>query len=139
MEKISELAAFLPQLEDPGFKAGEMIIDNATGAEIRQWPYAVYEPIVESLVDAAYRNNWVLTKFDWPTWGQSERARQLRDEDGAIEQATGEEVCQLLTILIRQDRFSEGSLLESFNSGLMLRIVRRAKALADREPISKTP
>ena len=139
MEKISELAAFLPLLEDPGFKAGEMIIDNAAEEEIRQWPYVVYDPIVDSLLDAAYRNKWVLTGFDWPTWAQSERAMQLRDEESAIEHATAEEVCQLLTVLIRQERFSDGSLLEAFNSGLMLRIVRRAKALADREPISKTP
>ena len=137
MEKISELADFLPQLEDPGFKAGEMVIDNATGAEIRQWPYAVYEPIVKSLVDAAYLNNWVLTKFDWPTWGQSERALQLRDEDGAIEHAGADELCYLLTVLIRQDRFIEGSLLDAFESGLILRIVRRAKMLADDEFVSK--
>ena len=137
MEKISELTAFLPLLEDPGFKAGEMIIDNAAGAEIRQWPYVVYGPVVESFIEAAYQNNWVLTGFDWHTWGQSERAIQLRDEESALEHASADELCYLLTVLIRQDRFIEGSLLKTFDSGLMLRIVRRARALADNKPHSE--
>ena len=138
MEKISELAAFLPLFERPDFKAGHLVIDNAAGANFRQWPYADYDPKVDSFIEAAYRNNWVLTGFDWPTWGQSERAIQLRDEESAIEHASADELCYLLTVLIRQDRFVEGSLLKAFDSGLMLRIVRRAKVLADSEPYSET-
>jgi hypothetical protein len=39
----------------------------------------------------------------------------------------------LITALIRQDRFSEGTLLGAFRSRLILGIVRRAAAIVDKE------
>jgi hypothetical protein len=39
-------------------------------------------------------------------------------------------VTQLLRVIIRQDRFAEGSLLASYESGLLTGILRRAAALA---------
>jgi hypothetical protein len=137
MENISELAAFLPLLENPGFKAGDIVVDDSAGAKISQWPYAAYDPIVKTFIDAAYQNNWVAQNFDWPKWAQSQRARRLHDDENALERATADELSHLLTVLIRQERFSEGSLLEAFKSGLVLRIVRRAKVLAGSEPISE--
>ena len=41
------------------------------------------------------------------------------------------EVAMLLTALIREDRFNEGALGDSFESGIMTAIARRAKELAD--------
>ena len=37
----------------------------------------------------------------------------------------------LLTALIREDRFNEGALGDSFESGIMTAIARRAKELAE--------
>jgi hypothetical protein len=39
----------------------------------------------------------------------------------------------LITALIRQDRFSEGTLLNAFRGGLILGIVRRAAAIVEDE------
>jgi hypothetical protein len=40
----------------------------------------------------------------------------------------------LITALIRQDRFSEGTLLNAFRAGLILGIVRRVAAILKDEP-----
>ena len=41
-----------------------------------------------------------------------------------------DELAMLLTALIREDRFNEGALGDSFESGIMTAIARRAKELA---------
>ncbi len=82
-------------------------------------------------MDAAYQNGWVRSDFKWMDWVPSDEARLLRDDESAITVASPDQLAKLLTVCIRQDRFSEGALLASFESGLMLRIVLRAKALLD--------
>ena len=104
--------------------------------QVSRMPFVSYDPIVDSFVEAAYSHAWVLKAFDWPTWAQSAEARSLRDDEAAIRNATPEQLARLLTVCIRQDRFVEGALMEAFDSGLILRIVERAAALAGDPPSS---
>jgi hypothetical protein len=47
----------------------------------------------------------------------------------ALARATPEQLFCLITALIRQDRFSGGTLLNAFRRGLILGIVRRAAVI----------
>jgi len=79
-------------------------------------------------VEVAYEDGWVSPEVDWPSWIETEEARQLRD-DPAIEQATVEQLQKLLTTVIRQDRFVTGALAEAFETGLLTAILRRVEQL----------
>ena len=131
MERLKALARFLPEFERPGFKAGEVRGGDEIEPNVFRMPFVSYGDVVQSFVEAAYQHGWVLTDFDWPEWTQSDEATRFRD-DRAIDNATEGELAKLLTVCIRQDRFVEGALLDAIESGLVLRIVRRAAALADR-------
>jgi Family of unknown function (DUF6508) len=96
-------------------------------------PYVIYGNTVNEFVAAAYEHGWVLRGFDWPGWAQSTEATNLRDDEAVLAQATPEQLMRLLTVVIRQDRFAEGALLDAFESGLILRIVRRATAILEEE------
>ena len=48
--------------------------------------------------------------------------------------ATPDQRGKLLTAVIREDRFNEGALGDSFESGFIAAIARRAKALAEEAP-----
>ena len=74
---------------------------------------------------------WVNTSFEWVTWKGSSEASQLRDEPAALEAATADQLERLLTVLVRQDRFVTGTLAIAFESGFLVRILRRAAILAD--------
>ena len=86
-------------------------------------------PKVEEFFHMAYREGWVLPGFDWPNWAQTPEAIRLRDDPAALAVATAEQLAQLLTVCIRQDRFVDGALVGAFNDGLILAIVRRAAVL----------
>jgi uncharacterized protein DUF6508 len=67
---------------------------------------------------AAYAFGWVeWEKFDWPQWKGTAEAKQLRDDPGVLARATPEQLAKLLTVCIRQDRFSEGTLQAAFETG----------------------
>ena len=76
-----------------------------------------------------------ISRFDWGAWTNSLEALRLRDDPAALESATPNQLQNLLTVVIRQDRFVEGALAAEFESGLLVRILRRAAVLGeDPEP-----
>ncbi|MFL1462624.1 DUF6508 domain-containing protein [Roseococcus sp. DSY-14] len=131
MRDPATLARFLPLLEAPGFTAGhlEPIRESAVPG-LWLFPHAAMDPVVEDLVQAAYADGWVMMNFDWVRWFETPEAAALRDDEAALARASRLRLAKLLTTVIRQDRFVEGALLAAFESGLMLRIIRRAAALA---------
>jgi len=81
-------------------------------------PYVSYDPVVDSFRNVAYEHGWVKKNFARSVWMQSDEARSLRDGT-AIRSATSDQLGQLLTVCIRQDRFVEGALMGAFESGLI--------------------
>jgi Family of unknown function (DUF6508) len=129
-EGLQHLASFLQEPERSGFKAGEWRGGKEIEPNVISMPFVDYNDIVNSFIQAADRHGWIVSDFDWGEWPQSVEAARLHDDESALAHATAEQLGRLLTLHIRQDRFVEGALLEAFESGLMLRIVRRAAVLA---------
>ena len=128
------LSAFREDLENPEFRAGEWASFTKSEQGYFQMPYVVLGTTAKRFIDAAYENGWVMADFDWSEWAQTSRAVQLRDDHESMVTATASELFRMLTVCIRQDRFSEGALLEAFNSGLIKRIVQRAAILCAELP-----
>ena len=66
-------------------------------------------------------------------WAHGPEGRELASDRDALAQADADQLSKLLTVLIRQDRFNEGTLAGAFESGLLLRIAERAAALLARK------
>ena len=82
-------------------------------------------------VDAAYANNWVSGDINWGAWMKTDEAKKLRDDPTALAKASDYDLACLLTTLIRQDRFCEGSLEGAYDSGLLTGILQRAASMLD--------
>lgn len=129
LERLNALARFAPEFEHTNFSPGEWT-DPVKGEDgTISMPFAQMSEQAMAFVQAAYDNGWVVGHFDWPSWAGTEAAQRLRDDQAALARATPDELARLLTVVIRQDRFCEGALLEAFTSGLILRIVRRIDVL----------
>jgi DNA-binding transcriptional regulator YdaS (Cro superfamily) len=140
MPALKSLASFLKEIDDPEFKAGEWSSPSKSTEGHIQMPYVISSPTVERFIEAAYEHKWVRPGLDWPTWAQSSQAARFRDDPDSIANAGELDLARLLTVCIRGDKFSEGALLEAFESGLIRRIVRRAASiLAEITESSVTP
>lgn len=72
----------------------------------------------------------IIINFDWPAWDEGRRlARGPLDRIDQIDLITA---CKLITAFIRNDRFCDGALAGSFESGLMLRILKRIRQLTQK-------
>ncbi len=127
--RLGRLADFAVAFEAPGFVAGEDVTPVSKPG-VWSMPYTRYDPEVDRFVTLAYEDGWVRANFDWGEWSATPEARTLRDDPEALASATPDQLAKLITVLVRQERFSEASLLWACEAGLVLGIVRRAGDLA---------
>lgn len=128
-ERLLPLADLVPILEAPDADFGHWE-GGSTGTDgVLHMPWFAFGPTGEAFRAAVGRGGWVIAGFDWMTWLQTDEGQALRDRPGAVETATAEQLAQLLTAIVRSDRFVEGSIAGAFGSGLLTRVARRAAAL----------
>jgi len=108
VKKLTAIATFLP-----AFKEGKGLSS------------------LDQFVDAAYANNWVSGNINWGQWMKTDEAKKLRDDPTALAKASEHDLTCLLTTLIRQERFCEGSLEGAVDSGLLTKILQRAASMLD--------
>ncbi len=128
--RLRGLAAFLPVFGAPGFSFGSWNQAKSTEPGVSFMPTFSFSTEVYDFIRTAYELGWVRIDFDWSEWTESPEATTLRDDAEALAAATPDQLERLLTVLIRQDRFCEGSLASDYESGLITRILRRAAVLA---------
>jgi len=128
-ERLDRLAAFLSIFEDPGFSFGLWIGGKPMPHLQLHMPSFVPSDPAEAFVRMAHDMGWVLPDLDWKSWKDGAEAGELLNCPETLARATPEQLAKLLTVLVRQDRFVEGSLGRVFDSGLLVAIVRRADAL----------
>lgn len=128
---LRALAAMLPALEAPEFVAGRWHDSEKRDDGTLTMPWYELGPTADAFLRAVGESGLMLTGFAWPSWVSTPEAVALHGDREALARATPDQLAMLLTALIRQDRFNEGALGESFESGLMTAIARRAKELAE--------
>jgi len=133
LRRLQEMTRYLPDLEGPDFSPGEIHSAQKTESGSTIMPYAVLGDVAEAFLAAAYDHGWVLRDFHWVSWARSDEAQALCSDPSVLVQAEPTQLLCLITALIRQDRFSEGTLLDAFKSRLILGIVRRAAVIVEIE------
>lgn len=133
LQRLQAMTCYLPALEDPDFSPGEIRSGQKTEPGSTILPYVALSDVAEAFVASAYDLGWVLPGFPWLLWSRSDDAQALCSNPSALARAEPMQLLYLITALIRQDRFSEGTSLNAFRAGLILGIVRRAAAIVEDE------
>lgn len=130
-DALAKLGAFCSIFEPDGFSFGEWRGGGKADVNgVIEFPYFLLSDAAQKFITCCYADGWVLADLDWSAWMRSTEAIELRDEPERLANASPIQLAKLLTTVVRQDRFCEGSLSSAFDSGLLLAIVRRAKRLA---------
>jgi hypothetical protein len=91
-----------------------------------QLEHGPWDHLADRLVYVTWEDHCIIRGFDWPSW-KDEGKRYLAP--GGVEGADLETCRKLLTVIVRQDRFVDGSLSGHIGEGLASRIVRRIAEL----------
>lgn len=125
------VADTLPMLESADFTAGAWHDSWRRPDGVIVMPWFEFSSQADAFRAAVGRSGLLQTGFAWPDWAGTPEAIALRTDRATLARATPDQLGKLLTMLIREDRFNEGALAASFESGLMAAAAGRAKALAD--------
>lgn len=127
--KLQVLASYVEIFDSPSFTPGKWVasVQNANG--VWSMPYVEISPELQAFVSMCYSDGWIIMGFDWMSWHGTEEATELFRDGGQFQRATVEQLARALTTVVRSDRFSEGSLMGAYESGLLRTISQRARDL----------
>ncbi len=114
---LRALADVLPILEAPDADFGHWELPPPRDG-VHSLGWFELGPTAEAWRAAVGAGGWMVTGFDWQAWMAGD-GRLLRDDPGALDAATAEQLGWLITAIVRSDRFTEGSLAGAFESGLL--------------------
>lgn len=131
MPDLVALAAFASRLTEPGASFGKMTatIDAEDAGEVTAWPYWEPSPIAEEFIEMAYDAGWVYGNFDWSKWASTNEGQTYLTDPSSIAAATTRQLQKVITVLLRSEKFCEGTVLQAFESGLIPAIASRAANL----------
>lgn len=127
---LQALAAFGPELRDPEATAGKWSDQKGSGTvdDPLTMPSFVTSELLDRFMNMTYEVGWV-QDFDWMEWSREAEAKLLMRDSEALSNATVDQIANVVTTLVRADRFSEGTLARSFRAGTLRALVERAEAL----------
>jgi hypothetical protein len=121
-DDIRALIRYLPILEATNFSAGEMVCKDG------HFPFAVLSANASRFVRELHERGFVYA-FEWPAW--ADEAQRYFNQHALLEEASLDTIRRLFFVLVRQERFCEGTLLDAFQSGLMVALLRRLERLPE--------
>jgi hypothetical protein len=127
-DRLRQLAAHAQAMTAAGFRFGHWHDSRELDDGSFSMPWFERGPEADRFVRDAAALGFV-RPFDWVAWIATPEAASLLEPDG-VRSASVEQIANLLTALVRRDRFVEGALESAFDSGLILAILERAGQLS---------
>lgn len=107
---------------------------GSTGADgVMLMPWFEHDPELLRFIGDAGAAGFV-QPVDWMAWAGTPRGRELMVDASAVATADTGELILLMTTIVRGDRFSEGTIADAFDRGILLAICRQAAALHEGGP-----
>lgn len=127
---LQALAAFRSELRDPDASAGKWSDQKGSGTadDPLTTPHFEQSDLLNRFVAMAYNAGWI-QDFDWTEWSRGSEAKLLMRDNASLARATVDQIANVITALVRADRFSDGTLARSFETGTLHALAVRAETL----------
>lgn len=119
-EDIDAILRLAPRLLKSSFKPGEWIASDG------KLPYVNFAPPLSKLHKLAYKHGFVAV-FEWIDW--TDEGHRLENDPMLIAVADLQTIRKLFTMIFRSERFSEGSIAEAWECGVLAAILHRLAAI----------
>lgn len=115
---LRALAAFGPQLRAPDASAGRWLDQKGSGTvdDPLTMPSFEMSDLLTRFEAMTYNVGWI-QDFDWVEWSRGSEAKMLLRDQASLARATADQIANVITTIVRSDRFSEGALTGYFKEG----------------------
>ncbi|MBE0662286.1 MAG: hypothetical protein IH597_07450 [Bacteroidales bacterium] len=126
-EDWKPLLDLIPEIEKTE-EFGEYHGPEKIGEEEYTLPICFNVPLIDRFLDIAYEMP-IIIDFNWAAWDEGrEMARNPDFDFNTIDIPTK---CKIITAIVRNDRFCEGALMNAFESGFMVKMLKSIKQQLD--------
>ena len=115
---------------------GEMAGGEKIEENVSTFPYWKWSDITSEFFKIVHDMKLIVS-FDWPGW--EEGIQLLKDYEQTFQDLDEITLCKLLTVIIRADRFSDGTLVGAMEDGTISKILSALKALTKLLTLEKVP
>jgi hypothetical protein len=128
---LAALAAFAPKFREPGVTFGGWAEPQGSGLEgdFIHPGYFKGNALFDEFHSAMYKWGWVSDEFDYHEWMNTHAAEKLRSDPRTIGKATADDLLKLVTVLMRGEYWSDGSLAKTLERGILLAAAERAESI----------
>ena len=128
-KQLQALANFWPVFANPKFVYETEDKHEKRADGVLVMPSSTLSSEAYAFHKMVYREGWILREFDWPEWAGTDEFNNLFGKKGAVAKASVQQLAQLLTTLVRKERFCSGTMASACSDGLLARITQRASIL----------
>lgn len=128
-KQLQALANFWPVFANPKFVYETEDKHEKRADGVLVMPSSTLSSEAYAFHKMVYREGWILREFDWPEWAGTDEFNNLFGKKGAVAKASVQQLAQLLTTLVRKERFSSGTMACAYSDGLLTGITHRASML----------
>jgi len=107
---------------------GEMAGGEKIEENVSTFPYWKWSDITTEF-NKTVHDMKLIVSFDWPDW--EEGIQLLRDRKQTFHDLDEITLCKLMTVIVRADRFSDGTLVGALEDGTISKILSALKARID--------
>ena len=133
--RLHKLGAFFNTFRQPWFLFVEdstpLIIGNHIDENTLE-----YHDVVLDFIRTCIKDKWIISGFDWHDWSQNDGA-VFFDDMGLLMDAEAFNLAKTLTVIFGREHAKHGYLVEAYEYGLLLTVLRRAQELSTYEPLQE--
>lgn len=122
-ESVEGLRTINARIQDYVGEWGILHENERNEAGVLIFPWVEQYPLIQDFVAFMYENN-LMVKFSWTEW-QEGRDWYALDDVSKYEKLDIQTALMLLTAVIRNDRFSDGALVNVFETGVFPKIIQK--------------
>ncbi len=123
---IDELAGFLPRLYARDFEPVKEWHGGRQPDGTNPFPFPEYDRVVDEFFDTVYQGCWIMNDY------RPERAPEMIDTRGFIEQADTIHIKEMLTFCAQGEKFCDGHRQAMIEQGVIRRLLERLEQLRER-------
>jgi hypothetical protein len=134
--RLRKLGSFYATLSQPWFQFIDDIVTIKIGHHITDNTYE-YHDLVLDLIRTCSKDKWAIPDFDWSKWSKTPEGIIMLSDQSLLMTADAYDIARVLTVILGREHAQSGYLAHTYENGLLLTILHRAKMLSASEPFAE--
>ncbi len=133
LKRLRKLATFHDIMAEEFFQFCHYDSDIVHGRLVAN-PSFEYSDTVEHFIRLCVKDGWIIPEFDWRGWSATPGAQAYFVHPSGLDEVEPLMLAKVLTVIFGREHAHRGYLIEAYETGLLVKLLRRANTLTTTQP-----